>query len=171
VSRSGIDNTLEEILGAWVPQRKDALLTLYGEYETLITYLRRVFGEQEVPFVYIEWDNDIPEIRDADLIADRVETLTFPDDYKMDPRDPETAEWAKFATSRVAQTARGGFDEVTRFRSSDAVRHAINSGVPLSYFQAFDPPQLHAYIPVDAVVTAYEEGTPLEYARLAIYPG
>lgn len=164
-------NTIEDLAGFWAPDDiAEALVTRYGTLDTCVVYLERVFGANALE-LYRHWpDDEHYDIRDCDLVAEPFAALAFPQTYDMDPSDPETAEWALFAVERDVQRAAGNYDEVTRFKSSDDLKAALRSGVPLSYFQALDIPDWYTYIPVAAVTEAWAAGLAPEFAHPIIYP-
>lgn len=164
-------NSIQDLAGFWAPDDiADALVARYGTLASCTEYLERVFGENALE-LYSRWpDEDHYDIRDCDLIAEPFATLAFPQTYDLDPKDPETAQWALFAVERVVQREKGNYDEVTRFKSSDDVRTAIRSGVPLAYFKALDVPDWYTHIPVVAVIEAWAADIAPEFAYPVVYP-
>lgn len=167
-----IPATVRDIASMWGGKDENVhrIRAWFTSDEHIRSYIVEAFGSEDAIRSYVEWDaeDDIFDIFDIDLIADRSAVLTFPIVYEIGPGFPEAAGWAGFASSRLAQTPRGNYEEFDRFQSSEDIRKALKSGVPLSYFKAFDPP-LYQYIPVDRVIDAYNSGTAPEYLRPIIY--
>lgn len=166
-----IPETVRDIASTWGGRDENVhrIRAWFTSDEHIRSYIAEAFGSEDAIHNYVEWDTeDIYDIADIDLIADRGAALAFPIVYGVAPDFPEVAGWAGFASSRLAQTPRGNYEEFERFQSSEDIRKALSSGVPLSYFKALDPP-LYQYIPVDRVIEAYESGAVPEYLRLIIY--
>lgn len=171
-AKEHIPKTVRDIASMWGggDENVHRIRAWFTSDEHIRSYIAEAFGSEDAIRNYVEWDaeDDIFDIDDIDLIADRSAVLIFPVVYEVEPDFPEVAGWAGFASSRAAQTPRGNYEEFDRFQSSEDIRKALRSGVPLSYFKALDPP-LYQYIPVDRVVEAYKSGTAPEYLRPIIY--
>lgn len=135
----------------------------FGSIETLEGYIQ----------AYAHWrlfdslwgKNNMP--KQVNLLEIMDELLAFPYRTSMDPKSPETVEWARFF---VPYRAGGTYERRERL-DWKGVKKLYKAGVPLEYAKALDTPEWGQQMPVRQVIAMHRAGISVEYARELLYGG
>lgn len=128
--------------------------------DVYISYLVRVFGGPASELI-------LSRDRNAEIMVtfDIAQGIRFPHDSGLDPRDPETAAWARFAIDRDIEFHPDAFAKMGRFTDPGAqVRQLVEAGVTLRYAEALDMKTWGQKYDVGYAVEMMQTGLPLEYA-------
>ncbi len=139
----------------------------FDDISVLQAYLERVYGETNARLV----TGCVGHVADIlETVLELVPALGFPYLSGLDPRNPETAEWAKFALQRLVEIHPDYFMALGRFDDPHGAvwRFRLN-GVPLEYVKALDVKRLGDKLPTDEIIRAYTDGLSPEYAHEVIY--
>lgn len=140
----------------------------HDDINVLSSYLEQVYGFMNSRLV-------LTGAGHADAILESIavlpEVLQFPDWSGLDPRNPKTAEWARFVVKRAIEIHPDIYEPLGRFEKRSSAQQLIDSGVPLAYAKELDITHWGDEYPVESVITSWHAGLAPEYARVVVFEG
>jgi hypothetical protein len=163
-------SAVTNIIGRWVKDNSTAsyVESFHDDLDVLREYLTLIYGKN-TKLVMDGFDS-----ADAILatIGDLPEALTFPFLSGLDPRSPETGEWAAFAIHRSIEIHPDAYMPLSRFDAPAwNTRQLCERGVSLAYVKALDVTYWGEKLPLERIFQAHAEGLAVEYAQEIIYGG
>ncbi len=148
-------NELRDVVNRAVPavSRPNVMRAFRSDDDVVLDYFESVYGRHAAHALTGRDTMGLPTVQEA---------LLFPVRTGMDPQNPETAEWAKFACERILWNEETGrHDTRTRFPDADDVFLLLDAGIPLTYAEVVTAPW--GEYPTDAVMAAWRSGVPQDY--------
>lgn len=137
------------------------ITTFENDNDLYYKYLARVFGGLAATLITV-CEKDAADHTGYDI----VQGIRFPHDAGLDPADPETAAWARFAIDRDIEFHPDAFMKMGRFTNPGAqVRQLIEAGINLRYAEALDMATWGEKYDVDYAIKLAATGLPLDYAE------
>lgn len=165
---SDVATVLDRWLLEFVAAPKEHTRAYHDDITVLSAYLERIYGAANSRLV-------LDGVGHADSILESIavlpEVLHFPVWSGLDPRDPETAEWARFVVRRAVEIHPDICQPLGRFEKRSSAQQLIDSGVPLAYAKELDITRWGDEYPVESVITSWHAGLAPEYARAVVFEG
>lgn len=159
-TKYGIGHTMHNSIFHWLQENPAPFTETFGHVDVYAKYLSRIYGGFVAELI-ISRDKDT-EVRTA---YDVRQGIRFPHDAGLDPSDPETVVWAKFAIDRDIEFHPDYSMKMGRFTNPGAqVRQLIDAGVSLRYAEALDMATWNDKYDVESAIRLASTGVPLEYA-------
>lgn len=137
------------------------IATFENDNDLYFKYLSRVFGGNVATLITV-CDSDAHDRTGYDI----VQGIRFPHDAGLDPADPETAAWARFAIDRDIEFHPDAYMKMGRFTDPGAqVRQLLDAGVTRPYAEALDMATWSQKYDVDYAIKLAATGLPLDYAE------
>lgn len=163
---SDVATVLDRWLLEFVAAPEEHTRAYHDDITVLSAYLERVYGAANSRLV-------LDGVGHADAILESIavlpEVLHFPVWSGLDPRDPETAEWAQFAVRRGVEIHPDIYQPLGRFEKNSSAKRLIDAGVPLAYAKELDIVHWGEEYPVEEVIASWLANLAPEYARTVIF--
>lgn len=163
---SDVATVLDRWLLEFVAAPEEHTRAYRDDITVLSAYLERVYGTANSRLV-------LDGVGHADSILESIavlpEVLHFPVWSGLDPRDPETAEWARFVVRRAVEIHPDIYQPLGRFEKNSSAKRLIDAGVPLAYAKELDIVHWGEEYPVEGVIESWLANLAPEYARTILF--